>query len=179
MQAICSVRPPTVQPTHTGPTHANGHTPPPLTTPGRPAFSCQPANCDDGFAIDSNVSSTQNKQKGAWELIQLIRACYLWQNCHSTKVTWWAGFRHPGTYPKKPVGFFGGKPTSKTHLKNMSALLFVLPIIKHFIQFIVVEVVFTLTLCILIYNMYSIIYYIIHKPPKPVGPAYFKPLKTQ
>jgi len=38
------------------------------------------------------------------------------------------GFRHPGTYPPK-----------KTHLNNMSALLFVLPIIKHFIQFIVAE----------------------------------------
>jgi len=33
--------------------------------------------------------------------------------------------------------------------------------------------VFTLTLCILIYNMYNIIYYIIHKPPKHIGPAYF------
>jgi len=40
-----------------------------------------------------------------------------------------------------------GKPTEKTHLKNppqkyvhfFGALLFVLPIIKHFIQFIVVE----------------------------------------
>ena len=42
----------------------------------------------------------------------------------------------PGYITKKPVGFL---PHQKTHLKNMSALLFVLPIIQHFIQFIVAE----------------------------------------
>jgi len=26
-----------------------------------------------------------------------------------------AGFRHPGTYPKKPVGFFWVHPPKKTH----------------------------------------------------------------
>jgi len=61
----------------------------------------------------------------------------------------------------------------KTRVQTPGYILFVLPIIKHFIQFIVVEASKLSTLCILIYNMYNIIYYIIHKPLKPVGPAYF------
>ena len=29
-----------------------------------------------------------------------------------------AGFRHPGTYPKKPTGFFWVHPPKKTHPKK-------------------------------------------------------------
>jgi len=28
------------------------------------------------------------------------------------------GFRHPGTYPKNPVGFLGAHPPKKTHPKK-------------------------------------------------------------
>ena len=53
------------------------------------------------------------KQKNKVVCVQMQRPSVTWRNYISL-----SGFRHPGTYPKNPVGFFGYTHIKKTDTKN-------------------------------------------------------------